>query len=208
VEDTGKGMVEEVKEKMFEPFFSTKEEGKGTGLGLSTIYHIIQQSNGFIKVQSQISKGTTLFLYLDKMDPLDLQAQKEFEDRHEILDRRDQILLIDDDNKIRGIIKEILIMGGFEVLDASNAFDALRILNENVDNINFVISDVVMPDLSGKDLVKQILQIKPSINVLYVTGDAKEFESISNNLKENMDILLKPFNSDTLISKLQELIEK
>ena len=113
-----------------------------------------------------------------------------------------------DDNQIRSIINDILAMGGFKVLDTSNALDALRIFSDLSDNIQLVISDVLMPDLHGQDLVKQIRQIKPSVKVLYITGDKTKFESISRNLDENMDLLLKPFNSDTLIRKLKDLRDK
>ena len=99
-------------------------------------------------------------------------------------------------------------MGGVEVLDSGNVFDAIRIFKENKDQINLVITDIVMPDLSGQKIAEQIISIKPSIKILYITGFAKNFQAISTNLEPNMGILQKPFDRDTLIKKIRELLEK
>ncbi|MHA2027817.1 MAG: hybrid sensor histidine kinase/response regulator [Candidatus Kariarchaeaceae archaeon] len=207
--DTGVGMSKEVVGKIFEPFFTTKDPDKGTGLGLTTAYSIIEQSDGFIEVDSELGQGSTLSIYLPIADSKEVVNQ--FDKRKLTgfaIPVDEKILLIDDDDNIRSITKNILNMSNIDVLDAGQAFDALRIFNENKDQITLVICDIVMPDLDGPQLVEKLIAVKPSIKILYITGYTENFQLISDSLTANMGILQKPFDRDTLINSLKELVNR
>ncbi|MHA2027779.1 MAG: PAS domain S-box protein [Candidatus Kariarchaeaceae archaeon] len=208
VEDTGIGMDETTQKRIFEPFFTTKEEGKGTGLGLATTYSIVEQSDGFIKVHSEVNHGSRMMLYIPIVDRKeDLEIEK-VEISTEVIAKDQLILLVDDDESIREIIKNILMMSGFDVLDAGNAFEALRIYKENIDMITLIITDIIMPNVTGLELIDQIRETNSSIKVLFITGYTKNLQSLSDRTDSDTGFLQKPFDRDTLISKLDELINE
>ena len=204
ISDTGIGMNNEIQERIFEAFYTTKEEGKGSGLGLAIVYSIITQNNGFIKVDSKINKGTQMSIYIPSVTVFDSE-KKEGMVMHKKSGLERQILLIDDDKDIRTIIKEVLETNNFNVTDVGDPIKAMKLFEKNHEHIKFVISGVLMPKLLGSDLVAQLQKIKPSIKVLFITGNANVFRFVSSNLKSNMDILQKPFDTNTLINKLKAL---
>jgi nitrogen fixation/metabolism regulation signal transduction histidine kinase len=204
--DTGIGMDEEIKEKIFEPFFTTKEEGKGTGLGLATTYSIIQQSNGFMRVRSELGKGTQIQIYLPEISiPEEITETQEI-DKAYVLKKDDKIMVVDDDDSIRQVIKNILIMNGFDVLEAGSALDGLQIYKENKNQIKLVISDIVMPNMRGTEFVDQIKLIDPTIKVLFITAHTKDFQSISAKVGSDLRILQKPFDSEDLINNVKQVL--
>jgi PAS domain S-box-containing protein len=204
INDTGIGMDEETCKRIFEPFFTTKEEGKGTGLGLATTYNIVQQSGGFIKVESEGGIGTKMRIYLPQID-VDEEIKEE-NNMTKIVQKKQTILLVDDDDSIRNIIKNILKMNGFEILDALDAIEALRIYKENIEKISIVITDIVMPKVTGLELIEQIKEINPSVKVLFMTGYTKDFQLLSAQTNARIRFLQKPFDQNALINKLNELL--
>ena len=167
VSDTGHGMDRETQARIFEPFFTTKEKNKGTGLGLSTVYGIIKQSGGYVFVQSELGRGTVFTIYFPRIDepsqahgaaPVSLAAAGGSE----------TILLVEDEDSVRQLVRETLESRGYRVLEASNGDAALTLAASHSDPIHLIITDVVMPGLSGHELVQQLQPARPTIKVLYL----------------------------------------
>ncbi len=205
VSDTGQGMDRETQARMFEPFFTTKEKGKGTGLGLSTVYGIIKQSGGYVFVQSEPGRGTALTIYLPRVDeptealtspPATLTASGGSE----------TILLVEDEDSVRQLVRETLETRGYRVLEAANGDSALAIAAAHSDPIHLVITDIVMPGLSGHELVQQILPARPTAKVLYLSGYAEDAIASSSNLDGPKAFLQKPFTLQNLSRKVREVL--
>jgi CheY-like chemotaxis protein len=198
-------MDRETQARMFEPFFTTKEKGKGTGLGLSTVYAIIKQSGGYVFVQSEPGRGTALTIYLPRVDeptealtspPATLTASGGSE----------TILLVEDEDSVRQLVRETLETRGYRVLEAANGNSALAIAAAHSDPIHLVITDIVMPGLSGHELVQQILPARPTAKVLYLSGYAEDAIASSSNLDGPKAFLQKPFTLQNLSRKVREVL--
>jgi two-component system, cell cycle sensor histidine kinase and response regulator CckA len=205
VADTGQGMDRETQARIFEPFFTTKEKGKGTGLGLSTVYGIIKQSGGYVFVQSEPGRGTVFTMYFPRVDepsealgitPATLAAAGGSE----------TILLVEDEESVRQLIRETLESRGYQVLEAGNGHAALALAATRSDTIDLVITDVVMPGLSGHELVQQLLAARPTTKVLYLSGHAEE--SVAGPLAPQAPkaFLQKPFTLQNLSRKVREVL--
>ncbi len=194
--DTGVGMSDEVKKRIFEPFFTTKPPGKGTGLGLSTVYGLVKSYGGFIKVYSELGKGTKFSIYLP--------AYKEVEDKkqkvEEPVKKTGTLLLIDDEEEIRMTGKEILEMEGFKVFVAGDGIEGINIYKEHKDEIDLVILDLNMPRISGKETLAQLLLVNPEVKVIIATGYITEQER--EEIQGVAGFIEKPFD----VVKLQQLI--
>jgi len=205
VSDTGHGMDRETQARIFEPFFTTKEKGKGTGLGLSTVYGIIKQSGGYVLVQSEPGRGTTFTIYFPRVDepseahgatPVSLAAAGGSE----------TILLVEDEDSVRQLVRETLESRGYRVLEAGNGNAALALAASHSDTIHLVITDVVMPGLSGHQLAQQLLAARPAAKVLYLSGYAQDAFATPGAAEAQRIFLQKPFTLQSLARKVREVL--
>jgi two-component system, cell cycle sensor histidine kinase and response regulator CckA len=204
--DDGCGMEEEVLNKIFEPFFTTKEVGKGTGLGLAMVYGIVRQNNGFINVYSELGHGTTFNIYLPvyKSDN-DEMAAKTIPDTP--AGGNETILLVEDDASVMKLGKIMLEKLGYTVLTTNTPSDAIRIAKENAGKIHLVITDVVMPEMNGRDLSRQILSLSPDIKTLFMSGYTADVIAHRGILDEGVHFIHKPFSTKDLAIKVREALE-
>lgn len=205
VTDTGIGMDKETRSHIFEPFFSTKETGKGTGLGLATVFGIVRQSSGEIDVYSEPGLGTTLKIYFPRCREATTIVQS-----MKTTTRRggtETILLVDDSAPLRGLTRRLLEDSGYTVLDAGNATQAIRLAADYHAHLPLMITDVVMPGLSGPDLAQELAVLRSDMKVLFTSGYADDALAKRGILATNHAFLEKPFTRDTLISKVRELLD-
>jgi nitrogen-specific signal transduction histidine kinase/CheY-like chemotaxis protein len=207
VRDTGTGMSTEVQSHLFEPFFTTKEKGKGTGLGLSTVYGIVKQSNGIISAYSEEGQGTIFKVYLPLVDVLVANATPPAEPEKWVAGS-ETILLVEDEQAIRGLMQAVLRMKGYTVLEASDGQEALGMFKGNGDHIDLVITDVVMPRMSGRELASRIVADQPGTKVLYVSGYSEEAVLYQGNFQQGTAFLQKPFTPDSLTRKVREMLDQ
>jgi len=205
VSDTGQGMDRETQARIFEPFFTTKENGKGTGLGLSTVYGIIKQSGGYVFVQSEPGRGTVFTIYFPRVDEPS-QAHGVAPVALAAVGGSETILLVEDEESVRQLVRDTLAARGYRVLEAANGPDALALAAGHSDAIHLIITDVVMPGLSGHELVLQLLPARPGTKVLYLSGYAED--AISTPLAQSgpKTFLQKPFTLQNLSRKVREIL--
>jgi nitrogen-specific signal transduction histidine kinase/CheY-like chemotaxis protein len=205
VTDTGMGMNEETKKKIFKPFFTTKEDGKGTGLGLSIVYRIVKQHNGYINVYSELDKGTTFKIYL----PL-ITSKVEEEKPAELIapiGGSEAILLAEDDVDVRELTKAVLEKFGYTVIAAENGEDAINKFMPNKDKIHILLLDMVMPKKSGKEVYKEIKKIRPAIKALFTSGYPSDFIDKEKICEQGLDFIPKPLAPQELLRKLREVLD-
>jgi two-component system cell cycle sensor histidine kinase/response regulator CckA len=214
VSDTGTGIPADIVEKIFEPFFSTKEVGKGTGLGLSTVYGIVKQTGGFVYVDSELGKGTTFRIFLPRHhqelevapDPaIAIAAAKEAEAKPRAdLTGQGTILLVEDEEGLRSLNARGLRSRGYTVVEASNGIEAMEMLEEQNGAVDLVVSDVVMPEMDGPTLLKEMRARNPDLKIIFVSGYAEEAFEKSLPENEQFAFLAKPFALSALIAKVKE----
>jgi CheY-like chemotaxis protein len=207
VSDSGKGMDKATQAHLFEPFFTTKEKGKGTGLGLSTVYGIVKQSNGFIWVYSEAGRGATFKIYFPRIRDGSVGSTAVDEGPGESLHGTETLLLVEDEPQMRALACRILRGRGYHVLEAANGIEALRRTKEFGGEIHLVLTDVVMPQMSGNELVSQVKAIRPDIKVLYTSGYTNDAAIRNGTLVSSVAFLQKPFTKDALIRKVREVID-
>lgn len=205
--DTGTGMTEEVLVQLFEPFFTTKEKGKGTGLGLSTVYGIVRQSGGHITVESTLGEGTTFFVYLPRVE-----GKAEVSDSTETAAEKsttgtETILLVEDDETVRELAVEILTINGYTVVEARNGVEALDIYKEKSDEIDMLVTDVVMPQMGGKELAEKLAVIAPDLKVLFLSGYTSTAIVQQGILDVDTNFLQKPFTLGAFAGKVRSLLD-
>jgi len=204
VSDTGVGMDSETRKRIFEPFFTTKEVGKGTGLGLATVYGIVSQSGGNIIVQSEPGQGTTFQVYLPVADELTTdQVDKQMP---EIPQGHGTILLVEDEELVRDLAAELLASTGYEVLTAANGVEALRVCSEYADHIDLLITDVVMPQMGGRELAERLVGLRPQTRVLYMSGYTDDAIVRHGVLDDRMSFIQKPFALDLFALRVSEMM--
>ena len=209
VTDTGSGMSRDTLERVFEPFFTTKEVGRGTGLGLSQVYGFIKQSGGHVKIYSEEGQGTTVRLYLPR-----LQSQGGVEEESEQAEapsggRRDEtILVVEDDDDVRLYTVESLRELGYRVLEAHDGPSALRLLERQDAPIHLLLTDVVMPAMNGRELADQARQRQPALRVLFTTGYARNAALHAGRLDPGVDLLPKPFTFAALAAKVRAALDR
>jgi len=206
VSDTGMGMRPDVKERVFEPFFTTKEMGKGTGLGLSTVYGIVKQSGGNIWVYSEVGKGTAFKIYLPQVDE-PLTELKEVVSK-EILRGDETILIVEDEETVRKLAVRILKSLGYRILEAPEGGGALLLCEEFKEPIHLILTDVVMPGMSGPNLVERLREIHPEMRVLYMSGYTDNAIIHHGVLKEGTNFIQKPFTLENMARKVREVLDK
>jgi PAS domain S-box-containing protein len=204
VTDTGMGMDRDTQARIFEPFFTTKEPGKGTGLGLATVYGIVKQSGGHLSVYSEQGRGTTFKIYLARVDEPIPSALPE--GVRETSGGSETILLIEDEEEVRDLAKEILEASGYRVLVACHAAEALPIVKSHDGIIHLVVTDVVMPQMSGPELAERIKTLRPNLRVLYMSGYADNAIVQHGVLEAGLAFLQKPFTPDALVRKVREAL--
>jgi len=206
VTDTGKGINSELKERIFEPFFTTKDMGKGTGLGLSIVYGIVKQHNGEITVYSEENEGTTFKIFLPLVD---LPAESEKSDSipaPESAGGSETILIAEDDTSVRLYLKSILEQYGYTVIETSNGAEAVEEFIRNIDIIDIIILDVVMPKLNGKEAYEIMSEVKAGIPVLFSSGYTAEIIHSKGIMEKELNFISKPFSSHLLLSKIRQVL--
>jgi two-component system cell cycle sensor histidine kinase/response regulator CckA len=216
ISDTGTGIPAEIIDKIFEPFFSTKEVGKGTGLGLSTVYGIVKQTGGFVYVDSEPGKGTTFRIFLPRHHPqaeaasdsaaangAAKEAATEAKPRTD-LTGQGTILLVEDEEGLRSLNARGLRSRGYSVIEASNGVEALEALEEKDGAVDLVVSDVVMPEMDGPTLLKSMRERNPDLKIIFVSGYAED--AFEKSLPENQQFafLPKPFTLSQLVAAVKE----
>jgi two-component system cell cycle sensor histidine kinase/response regulator CckA len=205
VSDTGCGMDSETQARIFEPFFTTKEPGKGTGLGLSTVYGIVKQSDGNIWVYSEVGKGTTFKVYLPCIDE-DADAPSSALDELK-LDGAETILLVEDEEDVRELSEEILRDMGYKVLVAANGHQAAGICEQYENAIDLLITDVVMPRMSGPELSRRVCKVRPSMKVLFLSGYTNASVMHNEVLDADCHFLQKPFTAESLGGMIRQILD-
>ena len=206
VKDTGTGMDAKTRARCFEPFFTTKPRGQGTGLGLATVYGIVKQSEGAIDIQSQVGQGTTMTIYLRRWDA-QAGATTAVADAGCIPRGTETVLVVEDDAVVRTLIRKVIEQHGYTVLDAVSGPAALALAEQEPGAIHLLVTDVVMPEMSGPDLVAQLTAARPGLKVLYLTGYAEA--ATANRTPAGRDTLLlqKPFTPEELALKVREALD-
>jgi len=202
ISDTGSGIPKEIINGIFEPFFTTKEKGKGTGLGLAMVYGVIKNHKGYITVRSEVGKGSTFDVYLPVSGKAAYKAapQKLFS-----VSGHENILLVDDEEEVLNFIRDILETHGYKVLPAKNPLAAIDIFKKLGSEIHLVISDIVMPLMDGKELIKTLRTIKPDIRIIAVSGFSDE--AVNKDILKIDDFLKKPFEINQLLSKVRHVLD-
>jgi len=202
VSDTGVGMDKATRAHVFEPFFTTKERGKGTGLGLATIYGVVRQSGGHIWLYSEPGQGTTFKVYF----PLVRDELSEPEaSQPDVAGGSETILLVEDEDAVRDLARTILMRKGYRVLAAADPREALRIVETHTGTIDVLVSDVVMPILSGPEMARRIQESRPNIKTLFLSGYTEELINSEGRLSGMDAFLSKPFTAEALARKVAEL---
>jgi two-component system cell cycle sensor histidine kinase/response regulator CckA len=207
VNDTGIGIAPEVREHLFEPFFTTKKKGKGTGLGLSTVYGIVKQSGGDILAYSEPGLGTTFNIYLPRMDE-SLENVNKKVTREELPGGGETILVVEDEEDVRRLAVRILERQGYTVLEAACGNDALVLSKERKEPIDMVLTDVVMPGMSGRQLADQLIHLHPKMKVLYMSGYTDNAVFHHGILGEGVNYIQKPFTIGGLMKKMREVLDR
>ena len=206
ITDTGSGMPPEVIAKIFEPFFTTKEPGKGTGLGLATVYGIVKQSGGHVAVYSEVGIGTTFKIYLPRTEQA---SEPKIVSRVLIPPRgTETILLAEDEAGLRTLTKLILSQCGFQVLEAVDGEDALRVAAAHDGPIHLLITDVVMPGKGGRAVAERLADLYPGLRVLFISGYTDDAVIRHGVLRDGVNFLQKPFIARVLASKVREVLDK
>jgi len=205
VTDTGHGMDKETQSRIFEPFFTTKEKGKGTGLGLSTVYGIVKQSSGYVFAQSELGAGTTFYVYLPRVED-SAEELSPAQSQQSEAGGCETVLLVEDEESVRELVRLTLAARGYKVLEAENGECGLRVSESFKENIDILITDVVMPGIGGRELAKKLLALRPGISVLYLSGYTEDAVITQGAPGPSTAFLQKPFTLQNLAKKVREVL--
>jgi CheY-like chemotaxis protein len=205
VEDTGVGMDALTMRSIFEPFFTTKEVGKGTGLGLATVYGIVRQSGGGIEVDSEPGRGTIFRIILPSVQ--DAAADQEGYVPTSLASGSETLLLVEDEAAVRALVARVLRRAGYTVLECANGADALRVAEDHEGRIDGVVTDVVMPGMSGPQLVEQLLPMRPGVRVLYMSGYTRDEIDQQGLATGGVGFIQKPMSPVALASAVRAVLD-
>jgi two-component system, cell cycle sensor histidine kinase and response regulator CckA len=219
VSDTGVGMRSEIQAHIFEPFFTTKKPGKGTGLGLAIVYGVIKQSGAWITANSELGKGTTFDIYFPQVLEEGAKSTSKSISRDELASKRgtlsasaahgtETILLVEDQDEIRDLVREFLEKNGYTVLHAADGNEAVQKANEYKHPIHLLLTDVVMPNLGGRELARRLTQSRPQMKMLFMSGYPDHATWSSELVDDTAAVLQKPFPLDTLVRKIRSLLDE
>jgi two-component system cell cycle sensor histidine kinase/response regulator CckA len=207
VTDNGCGMDAKTQAHIFEPFFTTKEKGKGTGLGLATVYGIVKQSGGYVWVYSEPGRGTSFKIYLPRIEEEAYQPAKERQPQSKAVQRGSEtVLLVEDEDGVRQLAREYLEASGYTVIEAADGHAALELAARTAGPIHLLMTDVVMPGVSGRELAERVEKLRPGIKVLYMSGYTDQAVVHHGILESDAVLLQKPFTLATLAEKLREIL--
>ncbi len=206
VTDNGIGIDIETQQHIFEPFFTTKEIGKGTGLGLATVYGIVKQSGGYIWVYSEVEHGTTFKIYLPRIDD-EVALEAVTGEAESAPKGAETILIVEDEDIVRALTRRILEESGYQVIEASNGVEALSIVERRDYKIDLLLTDVVMPEMGGRELAEKLALIQPNLRVLFTSGYTDDAVIRHNVIETDTNFIQKPFAFDTLAHKVRECLD-
>ncbi|HEX2679213.1 MAG TPA: ATP-binding protein [Polyangiales bacterium] len=205
VSDSGTGMDELTRSRVFEPFFTTKEHGKGTGLGLSTAFGIVKQSGGSIWVYSELGQGSVFKVYLPQTE--EATAKPLAPVAVTTLHGSETILLVEDQDQLRIVARDVLESYGYRVFESRHGLDALHFVEERAGKIDLLLTDVVMPQMSGRELARRVVSLRPSLRVLYMSGYTPDAIVQHRVLEPGVSLLQKPITPDALLRKVREVLD-
>jgi CheY-like chemotaxis protein len=206
VKDTGCGMDAATLAHLFEPFFTTKEVGKGTGLGLFTAYGIVMQSGGYIEVDSEPGRGSTFNIYLPRVEERTEDVETAFP-LTKLAQGTETVLLVEDEASVRELASEILQLAGYTVFVACNGAEALRICADHTGPIHLLLTDVVMPGMSGPEVVRALAPLRPEMQVLYMSGYTGDTLGRHGALEPARAFLPKPFTPEGMTQKVRAVLD-
>lgn len=206
VADTGTGMTMETKQRLFEPFFTTKPSGEGTGLGLSMVYGIVKQHGGEVSFHSELGLGTTFKIYWPATDQPSDRAAKQDGPRTPY-HGNETILLVEDDEKVRKLVRQMLLQQGYQVLEAMQGSDAVGVASKHDGPIDLLLTDVVMPQMNGKEVAAQVVALRPGIKVVFMSGYPAVINSEQGMFQSGAFFLHKPFEIGTLGKMLRQVLD-
>jgi CheY-like chemotaxis protein len=205
IRDTGHGMSEETQSHIFEPFFTTKDRGKGTGLGLATVYGTVSQSGGFVAVSSKIGAGTEIKIFLPRVEePVEVTSAPEIP--VQVRKGEGTILVVEDDDAVRRMTREFLKINGYTVLEARSGADAIQFMERREQQIDLVLTDVLMPGMKGRELVERLSKLRTGIKVLYMSAYTEDAAINIGVLTPGTAFIEKPFSPDDLAKKVCEVM--
>ena len=207
ISDTGCGMSTEVQAHIFEPFFTTKEKGKGTGLGLATVYGVVKQSGGFIWVYSEIGKGSSFKIYLPRVDePIEKSEVQQL--LGQLPRGTETVLLAEDEQDVREIAREFLESAGYRVLEAKDGAEALRVASAENDAIDVLVTDMVMPGMTGQDVARQLQRRRAGLRVIYMSGYSEQAAGEAAKTKGSSIVLAKPFSRSAILRAVRGVLRE
>jgi two-component system cell cycle sensor histidine kinase/response regulator CckA len=199
-------MAREVAERAFDPFFTTKPAGQGTGLGLATVYGIVQQAGGRVQLYSEPGMGTTASVLLPATEGAPSRTAQQLGPAQ--LGGEATILLVEDEDALREVVRRILAGNGYRVITAANGEEALAAAAEQAEQIDLLLTDVVMPQMHGPDLAEQIQRVRPSIKVMVMSGFAQPILDSGGRLDAGVTLVEKPFSGPTLLAKVSQVLKR
>jgi PAS domain S-box-containing protein len=208
VTDNGAGMDPETLHRVFEPFFSTKEKGKGTGLGLATVYGIVKQSGGHIAVESARGHGSTFRIWLPEVEEAPEAAPVSAPTGTAAPEGSETILLVEDEDAVRGLLREVLEAAGYTVLQAASGAEALRVSRAHAGTVDLLLTDVVMPGMGGREVATLLAAERPGLRVLFASGYTAEAIARHGVLEPGTDLIHKPFTPDALLRRVRERLDR